>query len=282
MKILKTIAVGFTLLASPALAQADGAAPSDPQAADWSGFVAAGPSLVPQYEGAKTYQALPFIAADVTYRSVKLELRGMSARLDVLGALSGMGNGLLYGGPAVQFSLRRDNKTGQTGNPIRLLTKIPAQVFAGGFIGLKFGGNAAGQGQFRVEATAVGGAKGFEAIGLVSYALVRSRKIFVDVDNSITYANVKYMRTYFGVTSADAKISGYDGFAPGAGVKSVGSALTVGYQFNARWGIVADASYSYLVGDAAKSPIIKGRTIGISGAGSRSQFAGGIGLLYRF
>jgi MipA family protein len=279
---LRLVAVCLALTASPAFAQSADGAQADAPEGNWSGFISAGPGITPEYEGAKTYQVIPFISADLKYRSVTLEVRGTTARLDVLSALSGFGDGALYGGPAVTFKLPRDNKVGDVGNPVRQLTKIPFQVEAGGFIGVKLGGNEAGRGQFRIEATALGGSKGFEAIGKVSYALVRSRKVFVDVDNSITYANAKYMRTYFGVTPAEATASGLAAFTPGAGIKDVSSGLTIGYQFNKRWGIVANGNYSYLVGDAGKSPIVQGRLTGMKGEGSRSQFTGGVGILFRF
>jgi MipA family protein len=280
MRNLRYFAVCLALVASPAFAQsADGAQDSDAPQGNWSGFISAGPGVVPEYQGARTYQVIPFISADLKYRGVTLELRGTSVRLDVL---SGFGDGALYGGPAVAFKLPRDNTVGRVGEPVRLLTKIPFVAEAGGFIGVKFGGNEAGRGQFRIEATALGGSRGFEAIGKVSYAVVRSRKVFVDINQSITYANARYMRTYFGVTRAEATASGLAAFTPRAGIKDVSSGLTIGYQFNKRWGIVANGNYSYLVGDAAKSPIVKGRLTGVKGEGSRSQFVGGVGILFRF
>ncbi len=283
MRKFTFVAICCALASSQALAQSTDEMSSDetPEG-NWSGFISAGPGAAPEYEGAKTYQVIPFISADLKYRSVTLEVRGTSARLDVLSALSGFGGGAIYGGPAVAFKLPRDNTVGSVGSPIRALTKIPFQVEAGGFIGLKLGGNEAGRGQFRIEATALGGAKGFEATGRISYALVRSRKVFVDVDNSLTYANDKYMQTYFGVTPLEATASGLAAFKPGAGIKDVSSGLMIGYQFNKRWGIVANGNYSYLVGDAAKSPIVKGRLTGVTGEGSRSQFVGGVGILFRF
>jgi MipA family protein len=54
-------------------------------------------------------------------------------------------------------------------------------------------------------------------------------------------------------------------------------AMTSGltYQLSSRWGLFGFARYERLVGDAAKSPIVRQ-------LGSRNQLSGGIGLNYTF
>jgi outer membrane protein len=54
-------------------------------------------------------------------------------------------------------------------------------------------------------------------------------------------------------------------------------ALTGGasYQLNSRWGLFGFARYERLMGDAARSPIVRE-------LGSRNQLSGGIGLNYTF
>jgi MipA family protein len=274
----KIIAISLVLLGSPAFGQSgDSASASDQD--NWSGFIAAGPGVAPEFDGSGDLQIIPFVSADIRYKDVTFEVRGLGARLDVL---SGLGSGKVFGGPAVKFKLQRDNKLGKVGEPVRFLNKVSFETQAGGFIGLQFGGNEAGKGKIKIEASVVAGAKGLEATGLVSYAPVRSRKVYVDFNSSVTYANAEATRTYFGITAAEALRSGLSPFRPGSGIRDVSSGLTLGYQFNERWGIVANSNYSYLVGDAAKSPIVKGRLVGNKAAGSRSQFVGGVGVVFRF
>jgi MipA family protein len=283
VKNFKLIAACAALASSPAFAQADnGSGSAGADEGNWSGFISAGPGVAPEFDGSSDFQIIPFISADIKYKDVTLEVRGLGARFDMLSAV---GSGRVYGGPAFNFKLPRTQTLGKIGEPVRFLDKITAEPQAGGFIGIKLGGNENGRGEFRIEATALVGDKGFEATGRVSYALVRSRKVFVDISNGITYADAKATRTYFGVTAAEATRSGLVAFNPGGGIRDVSSGLTIGYQFSKRWGIVANTNYSYLVGDAGKSPIIKGRLTGpaaTKGEGSRSQFVGGIGILYRF
>lgn len=280
MRPARILIACIALASSPGFAQSTGdSTKSEESRGDWSGFFAAGPGIAPEFEGAGSYQFIPFISADLKFRNVTLEFRGLGARLDIFSAL---GTGAIYGGPAIEFKFARDNKLGQVGDPVRFLDKVSGQVLGGGYVGVKLGGDENGQGQFRIETSGLASSKGFEATGLVSYALVRNEKYFADIDNSITYASAKYMRTYFGVTPAEAVRSGLAAFNPGSGLKDISTGLTLGYQFNSRWGVVANGTYSYLIGDAGKSPIVKGRLTGVKAEGSRSQFVGGIAISYRF
>jgi MipA family protein len=281
-KLLKptfAIAASLVLVAAPALAQSsDGASASGDVASEgnWSGFIGAGPGVAPEFEGASQKELIPFIFAELRFRDVTLEVRGLGARLDVLGAF---GNTSLYGGPAVRVRLPRDNKVE---GPVARLNEITTQVSAGGYLGYRVGGDDTGRGRVSFEVTGLTSSKGFEGTGAISYAAVRSERFFVDFGVNSTYANAKYMRTYFGVTAAESVRSGLAAFRPGGGIKDVGSDLTIGFNLSRRWSLVANSSYNYLLGDAADSPIVKGVSPLVKGKGSRNQFVGGVGIVFRF
>jgi MipA family protein len=270
MKSHHIIAVSAVLALAPHSAQAEDAGDG------WSGFIAAGPGAAPTYEGGRKYTIIPFVSGDLKYRSATFEFRGLGARLDVF---SLFGNGAVYGGPAVQFRLPRDK---DVGGPVALLDEVKFNAEGGGFIGVGFGGNQAGRGRIKLELSGYVGSKGLNGTALASYALVRTEKIFVDIDNSVSFANKKFMRTYFGVTPAEALRSGLEAYTPDASIKNIDTGITIGYQFNSRWGIVANGNYSYLIGDAGKSSLVKDKSLKVAGSGSRSQFIGGVGILYRF
>ena len=50
------------------------------------------------------------------------------------------------------------------------------------------------------------------------------------------------------------------------------SLVTAVYKYSQRWWLEAEGAWRYMLGDAARSPIVE----------SRSEFAAGINLLYRF
>jgi outer membrane protein len=85
----------------------------------------------------------------------------------------------------------------------------------------------------------------------------------------------RFQRAYFGVDSAAALASGLPAYRPDGGIYAVAAASGLAYQFNPRFGLFGFARYERLVGDAAKSPIIRD-------LGSRNQLSGGIGLSYTF
>jgi outer membrane protein len=58
-------------------------------------------------------------------------------------------------------------------------------------------------------------------------------------------------------------------------VHAVGLASGLSYQFNPRFGLFGYARYERLVGDAARSPIVRQY-------GSRNQMSAGLGLSYTF
>ena len=69
--------------------------------------------------------------------------------------------------------------------------------------------------------------------------------------------------------------SGLPVYRPGGGIHAVAAASGLSYQFNPRFGLFGYARYERLVGDAAKSPIVRD-------LGSRNQLSGGLGLSYTF
>ena len=85
----------------------------------------------------------------------------------------------------------------------------------------------------------------------------------------------RFQRAYFGVDSAAALASGLPAYRPDGGIYAVAAASGLAYQFSPRFGLFGFAHYERLVGDAAKSPIIRD-------LGSRNQLSGGIGLSYTF
>jgi len=90
------------------------------------------------------------------------------------------------------------------------------------------------------------------------------------------WSDSKYQRAYFGVSPAAALATGLPAYRPGSGVHALalqGGALT---QFgNGPFGLFGIARYERLVGDAAKSPVVRQ-------LGSRNQFTAGLGLSYTF
>lgn len=131
---------------------------------------------------------------------------------------------------------------------------------------------------FRVRAELLKGIDGHK--GLVG--TIGADKIWRDGDRyvlslgpRVLFSDARYQRAYFGVNPAVSIASGLPAYQPGSGVYAVGAASGITYALNNRWGLLGFARYERLVGDAARSPIVRA-------FGSRNQLSGGIGLNYTF
>lgn len=235
------------------------------------GFFAIGPGAVPAFDGAKKYQLIPLMIANVGWKGMNLEVRGLGARLDLLG------DSRVQVGPAFTFRGNRNSDKDGSGR-VKRLNDVDSSIEVGGYVGYRFGGNQYGQGEVAFDLTVTkdvgNGHDGLLGTAQMSYAAYRSQKFFLNVDAQSTFADKKYMRAFFGVTPEEALRSGLAAYRPDGGMRDVGAGLTAGYQFNQRWGLIARAGANHYLGDAKDSPVVK--------EGSKVQAVGGLTLSYRF
>jgi outer membrane protein len=170
-------------------------------------------------------------------------------------------------GPAVNLVGRR--KQSDVGAPVGSV----ATTFEAGAFAQYLAGDS-----FRVRAELLKGINGHEGV----VGSIGADKIWRDGDRYVVsigprvlFSDGRYQRAYFGVTPAASLASGLPAYRPGGGVHGIAVASGVTYALNSRWGLFGFARYERLVGDAAKSPIVRQY-------GSRNQLSGGIGLNYTF
>lgn len=256
--------VSICAACSPSVVMAQEAAPSGAP----HGQVALGAGIAPEYDGSGDVRAIPFVLADVRWRGVSFEFRGLRARADIAS------NPRFAIGPVIGARLDRNDVEG----PVGLLPEIDTAIEAGAFVSYRFGGDQLGQESLQVELTAVHDVsrthEGLLATASASYAAVRKPNTFVTIDVQSTWANADYSRTYFGISAADAVRSGLAAYRPGSGIRDVGAGLSAGYYFDRHFGVIARAGAAYLIGDVGDSPV--------TAQGSRWQPLGGITLSYRF
>ena len=122
----------------------------------------------------------------------------------------------------------------------------------------------------------IGGHRGLVGnIGLDYVARDRDRWL-VSIGPRIALSDRRYRDAWFGVSPREAAATGLPAFAPGDKVvHAVGATLGGIYQLDDRWGLYAYAKYDRLVGDAARSPVVRS-------LGSRDQLSGGLALTYSF
>ncbi len=127
-----------------------------------------------------------------------------------------------------------------------------------------------------------GGARGFSSVALAGM----TGRFIITATLTATAADARQMRREFGVSNTeaarrDALIAAGDprlradeggAYRPGTGLRSVGPALSLVRLLSPHWGITGFGGLDYLVGDAARSPLVRRRAV----------VGGGLGIGYRF
>lgn len=89
---------------------------------------------------------------------------------------------------------------------------------------------------------------------------------------SLAAAGDRYMQTYYGVNESQAAATGYPVYTPAAGLRDIGTNMTVRMDLGDRWILLAGAGASRLLGTAADSPL----------STRRSGWGMNAGLAWRF
>lgn len=270
-------AIFLASMAGPAAAlAADLPKPAMPQPqppvarSPWSGFLAAGGAVKPDFPGSSDYQYLPFAVGRLAYGDYYIEAAGPRAKINVIPG------GRFEAGPLVAYDGGRDDEV--ENRRIKLLPEVKSSIEFGGFAKVSFSRLLLDKDSlsFGVEfAKASEGHKGYTVDLQTSYGIQMAPPFFMSIDAKVSFADKKYMNAYFGIDAVGAELTGLPVYTPSAGAMKVEAGLSARYMFSPNWGITGRVAYGRLVSDAAKSPIVKQE-------GSENQVSGGLAVLYRF
>ena len=235
-----------------------------------SGFVAVGVGVAPDYEGSNDYQIVPLPIARVGYGNVGLELEGLGGRLDV-SPFEGFGFG-----PAFNFRMGRDDVEDDR---VDALEDVDDAVEIGAFIryGLPVGLTSRDEAVVRLDALfdVADGHSGIVATLSAGYTFRPIDDLGLTIGTSARWVSDDYADAYFSVSPTGAAASGLAPFNADGGITDVGLNLAATYALTDRWGLLATGGTSFLLGDAADSPVV-------DDAGSATQFFGGVALTFSF
>lgn len=282
------------MLAAPALAQDTPPPPLDPPAPTAQGrsatpnvfdgdhvTVGLGAAYRTSYEGSDDYIFNPAPLLRGSFGGIDFEARGPGLALDLVPDAPRAKVDVLAG-PAFRVNLNRVN---QIKDPVvRLLGERDPAIEGGGFAGVSVNGvtNPFDSLTLRVDVlTDLGSVHNGTLVSpSIGFATPLSTALFVSLSVDATHASGNYMRSEFGVTPAGAAASGLPAFTPDGGWKNAGGSFILGYDLSGDgrdggWGLFGLASYSRLLGDAARSPIVRLR-------GDRDQWFLAAGVSYTF
>ena len=262
-----------TVAAIGALAPAFASAQDGPEAdreAGLNGFVAIGLGVAPDYEGSDDYELIPIPVARLTYRGVGLEIEGLGGRVDV-SPFDRIGFG-----PAFNYRMGRDDVDDDR---VDALEDVDDAVEVGGFLrfGQPVGLASADEAVIRLDVLAdvADGHSGILASASAAYTFRPIDDLGLTAGVSTSWMSEDYADAFFSVTPGGAAASGLPAFDADAGLRDVGLNLAATYALTERWGLIATGSTTFLLGDAADSPVV-------DDAGSSVQFFGGLSISYSF
>ncbi len=233
---------------------------------DWSFTLGGGVGFGPDYEGSNDYEPIPIPAVSASYRDF-IFFEGVSLRVNALGFLD---NELgIMAGPTISYGGGRSHKDNKA---LAKMGDIKSGADVGGFLDYNLGPIVLGATFTQELGKNRDGMFGDLSVG---YNQVFTDQITGSIGAAATWADKDYMQDYFGVNASQALASGYSLYSPKGGFKSVGLNLGLNYRMTEHFSIGASGGYSYLLDNAANSPLVKDQ-------GSRNQFNGGLVASYSF
>ena len=269
-------------LAVPARAQDAPAAPLNSEATTPSVFdgdyltVGLGAGYGPTYDGSNDYHAFPLPMLQARWHGIQVSPRGGGVGMDFVPGPINLG---IAG--KVRF-----NRTGDTHDPVvNRLSKLDTPVEVGPTAGVSLAKvlDPYDSLSFSVDALwdVAGAHNGMVIDPSISYFTPLSHAIAASLSVNAEYGDRKFQDYYYRITPAQSVTSGLPVYTPdGGGFTKVGANLLLGFDLdgnlaNGGWALAAIGSYSRMLGDAARSPIVSIR-------GSRDQWIGGLLLGYTF
>jgi outer membrane protein len=238
-------------------------APDDSKRKDVRVRVGLGAELRPEYIGADKNEIGPLWDFDVARGSKQFKFEAPDDHT----ALALYSKHGFRFGPVVNLEDSRKNK--DVGAPVG---KVKMTFEAGAFAQYEMRDSLRFRGELR---KGLGGHDGLVGSLAVDKIWRAGDKYVFSIGPRVLFSDSKYQRAYFGVTPEASIAAGIPTYRPGNGIHAVAAASGLSYQFNNRFGMFGFARYERLVGDAAKSPIVRE-------FGSRNQWSAGAGLSYTF
>ena len=222
-----------------------------------------GAQVKPKYPGADSGRIAPLFNFSIAKGNEPFRFKAP----DDAFSLPVISSGRFAAGPAADFVGSRKDK--DVGVP---LGKVKSTIEVGAFARYYLGETLRLRGQ---ALKGVNGHKGvIGQVGLDKIWRDGDRYVF-SIGPRVTFADSRYERAYFGVTPDQALRTGLPTYRPSGGIHSLALASGLNKQLGGRVGLFGYGRFERLVGDAAKSPVVRL-------LGSRNQWSGGVGLNYTF
>jgi outer membrane protein len=269
------------LIAVPAMAQDNRSSETtqtDPNANTVT--IGVGVGVIPRYDGADDYYLTPIGGARGKLGGVGFSIIGLTAFTDFVPATAMTGGKFVFG-PMAHLTLNRSDLRRNRDGRIAALGTIKPAVEVGVHAGYEWTGVITSDYDVLSLDVAVSHDvtsihKSYVVSPSISYGTPLSKRIFVGLTISADYVGGDYARTYYGITPAQSAASGFPVYTLGEGFNSANAGLIAGYSLSGdlRRGftLFAAGNYSRLLGETARSPVVR----------DKNQLIGAVGIAYTF
>lgn len=223
-----------------------------PDIPDWEVRLGLAATIRPRYDGASDYYGIGGPSIDIRYRDLAFISTGEGIGFNAIHTSQ------IRAGIAITYDMGRrekkdhDHLRGMGNIGIVPESKIFAEYVVSKDFPLVIRANIRRQ---------LGGSDGWVGdLGAYMPMPGSSKKFFWFLGPSMTFADSRYMQTWFGVSADQSARSGYPEHHPGAGIKSYGGGVSAIWLFDKHWFATADFGVAQLVGSAKSSPIVQRST----------------------
>ncbi len=240
-----------------------------------------GGGIGPSYEGSDNYRFQPGGLIAGAIDDIEFSARGTNIYVDLVKDRRGSAISVAAG-PVIQLNLERTG--GVRDARVRALGDRATTLEIGGYAGLAKRGVLIPPASLSAELAIVKGVSGAHDSLIVTPSVALSSPVsaraFARLGLSADYVGAGYGRAYFDVDPAGSLASGLAQYRTrGSGFKSVGANMLIvrdlGGDARTGWSLFALAGYKRLLGQYARSPIVRE-------AGSADQFLGVAGIAFTF
>ncbi len=239
-----------------------------------------GASYLPSYEGSDDYVLSGAGLVRGRVSGFNFYSRATSLLIDVVREPAGAPINVEFG-PMVNLRLDRTSRIRDS--RVRALGEIDTAFEAGAFLGVTRNGVLHGYDFLTARVDVVHDVTDTHGSLIVTpnieYATPLSRQTLIGLSLSADHVGGGYARTYYGVSAGGALASGLAPYDLDGGFKNVRLTLlgtqSLSGDLRRGLGLFAIGSYSRLLGDFKRSPIVRD-------AGDADQFLAAIGLAYTF
>ncbi|MBV8686750.1 MAG: MipA/OmpV family protein [Alphaproteobacteria bacterium] len=241
----------------------------------------AGGAYVPSYEGSDDYELVPVGLAFGKVGGFGFATRGTTLTFDLVRDRRGAPVSIDFG-PAANLRLDR---TGRIKDPVvRALGKIDTAIEVGAYGGIAKNGVLHQYDSLGLRLTWLHDVTDTHGSSILSpsidYSTPLSPRTFALLSLGADHVGDGYARTYFSIAPAGSLATGLPVYNADGGWKNVRASLFLGQTLTGdlrhpRLSLFAGVSYSKLLGDFARSPIVSIR-------GDRNQYLATLGLAYSF